>query len=207
MSGSTQRAGNEHTDLEVIGTHLAGGGIIILAGDALRGGDIDFALAASKVTPEAINFMARYGRGLICLGLTRERAWELDITAQSNEGTASSGRPFGVSIEAKHGVETGISAHDRAHTIAVAMAEDARAADLVTPGHVFPLIAHPGGIQARKSTLEAGIALCQQFALGEGIVLCAIMRDDGSMARAEDMADFAKSHATPIVDIGTLISD
>jgi 3,4-dihydroxy-2-butanone 4-phosphate synthase len=131
----------------------------------------------------------------------------LGIAAQSNEGTASSGRPFGVSIEARHGVETGISAFDRAHTIAVAMAEDARASDLVTPGHVFPLIAHPGGIKARLSTLEAGIALCRKFGLGEGIVLCAIMREDGSMARAEDMADFAASHATPIVDIGTLISD
>ncbi len=200
-------AGNEAESLEAVGAHLAEGGIIILAGDALRQGDIDFALAASKVTPAAINFMARHGRGLICLGLTRERAWELGIAAQSNEGTASSGRPFGVSIEARHGVETGISAFDRAHTIAVAMAGDARASDLVTPGHVFPLISHPGGIKARPSTLEAGIALCRKFGLGEGIVLCAIMREDGSMARAEDMADFAATHATPIVDIGTLISD
>lgn len=200
-------AGNEAVSMGAVGAHLADGGIIILAGDALRQGDIDFALAASKVTPVAINFMARHGRGLICLGLTRERAWELGITAQSNEGTASSGRPFGVSIEARHGVETGISAFDRAHTIAVAMAADARASDLVTPGHVFPLIAHPGGIKARTSTLEAGIALCRKFGLGEGIVLCAIMRDDGSMARADDMAEFAISHATPIVDIGTLISD
>ncbi|MXP13258.1 3,4-dihydroxy-2-butanone 4-phosphate synthase [Altererythrobacter confluentis] len=196
-----------NASIEDIGAHLADGGAIILAGDALRGGDIDFAMAASKATPAAINFMARHGRGLICLGLTRARAWELGIAAQSNQGAASSGRPFGVSIEARHGVETGISAYDRAHTIAVAMAEDARAADLVMPGHVFPLIAHPDGLAARRSTLEAGIALCRKFGLGEGVVLCAIMRDDGSMARADEMADFALAHQTPIFDIGTLIGE
>lgn len=195
---------SHNTSLEVIGAHLESGGIIILSGDALRAGDLDFAMAARKVTPEAINFMARHGRGLICLGLTRERAWELGITSQNRDGTADSGRPFGVSIEAKHGVDTGISAHDRAHTIAVAMAPDARAADLVSPGHVFPLIANPGGIEARRSTLEAGIALCRKFDLGEGIVLCAILRADGTMARVEDMEEFAATHSTPILDIAAL---
>ena len=193
--------------MNAIGPHLKAGGIIILSGDALREGDLDFAMAASKVTPEAINFMARHGRGLICLGLTRERAWELGITAQNLRGNADSGRPFGVSIEAKHGVDTGISAHDRSHTIAVAMAPDARAADLVSPGHVFPLIAHPGGISARRSTLEAGIALCREFDLGEGIVLCAILRADGTMARVEDMEEFARVHSTPILDITAVPGD
>lgn len=195
---------SSETDMSAIGAHLESGGIVILSGDALREGDLDFAMAASKVTPEAINFMARHGRGLICLGLTRERAWELGITAQNPGGPADSGRPFGVSIEAKHGVDTGISAHDRAHTIAVAMAPDARAGDLVSPGHVFPLIANPGGIAARLSTLEAGIALCRKFGLGEGVVLCAILRADGTMARVEDMSEFAANHSTPIVDIATL---
>ncbi len=207
MTAAMKMSDDGYANLADVGTHLADGGIIILAGDALRGGDLDFAMAASKATPAAINFMARYGRGLICLGLTRARAWELGITAQSNQGAASSGRPFGVSIEASHGVETGISAFDRAHTIAVAMADDARAADLVTPGHVFPLIAHPDGLAARRSTLEAGIALCQKFGLGDGIVLCAIMREDGSMARADEMAEFAHTHQTPILDIGALISE
>lgn len=174
---------------------------MILAGDALRGGDLDFAMAASRVTPQAINFMACHGRGLICLGLTRDRAWHLGITPQTSQHSPASGRPFGVSIEARHGVDTGISAHDRAHTIAVAMAADARAADLVSPGHIFPLIADPGGLAARHSTLEAGIALCRHFGLGEGVVLCAIIRDDGTMARARDMADFARIHDTPMVDI------
>jgi 3,4-dihydroxy 2-butanone 4-phosphate synthase len=190
--------------LEAIGQHLADGGLIILAGDALRHGDLDFAMAASRVTPQAINFMARHGRGLICLGLTQSRAWKLGITPQHSGDGADSGRPFGVSIEARHGVETGISAHDRAHTIAVAMAPDARAHDLVKPGHVFPLIADPGGLAARRSTLEAGIALCNRFDLGEGVVLCAIMRDDGTMARRADMTGFAAEHGTPIVDIDAL---
>ncbi|MDZ4306450.1 3,4-dihydroxy-2-butanone-4-phosphate synthase [Allopontixanthobacter sp.] len=191
--------------LHAIGEHLSAGGIVILSGDALREGDLDFAMAASRVTAEAINFMARHGRGLICLGLTQERAAELGITLQNRGTTADSGRPFGVSIEAKHGVDTGISAHDRAHTIAVAMASDARAGDLVSPGHVFPLIAHPGGVEARLSTLEAGIALCRNFGLGDGVVLCAILRADGTMARVEDMAEFAGAHATPIVDITALV--
>ncbi|WP_293700855.1 MULTISPECIES: 3,4-dihydroxy-2-butanone-4-phosphate synthase [unclassified Sphingopyxis] len=190
--------------LEAIGQHLADGGLVILAGDALRHGDLDFAMAASRVTPQAINFMARHGRGLICLGLTQSRAWKLGITPQHSGDGADSGRPFGVSIEARHGVETGISAHDRAHTIAVAMAPDARAHDLVKPGHVFPLIADPGGLAARRSTLEAGIALCNRFDLGEGVVLCAIMRDDGTMARRADMTGFAAEHGTPIVDIDAL---
>ncbi len=197
-------AANQDTSYDGISAHLTQGGIVILAGDALRDGDLDFAMAASKVTPQAINFMARYGRGLICLGLTRERAWELGITAQGSDKTGDSGRPFGVSIEARHGVDTGISAHDRAHTIAVAMAPDARPADLVSPGHVFPLIANPGGIAARKSTLEAGIALCRKLGLGDGVVLCAIMRDDGTMARVADMHEFAREHATPIIDISAI---
>lgn len=194
------------TDMRALGAHLKAGGIVILSGDMLRAGDLDFAMAASKVTPEAINFMARHGRGLICLGLTRERAWELGIAAQNRGDTADSGRPFGVSIEARHGVDTGISAHDRAHTIAVAMAPDARAGDLVSPGHVFPLIATPGGVEARLSTLEAGIELCRKFDLAEGVVLCAILRADGTMARVEDMTEFAAEHSTPIMDIAALAS-
>jgi 3,4-dihydroxy-2-butanone 4-phosphate synthase len=192
------------SELEAIGRHLADSGLIIVAGDTLRDGDLDFAMAASRVTPQAINFMARYGRGLICLGLSQPRAWKLGITLQNSGEGSDSGRPFGVSIEARHGVETGISAHDRAHTIAVAMAPDARSADLVKPGHVFPLIADPGGLAERRSTLEAGIALCNRFDLGEGVVLCAILRDDGTMARRGDMERFAAEHNTPIVDIGAL---
>ncbi|MFC4291111.1 3,4-dihydroxy-2-butanone-4-phosphate synthase [Sphingorhabdus arenilitoris] len=187
-----------------LAAHLREGGMIILSGDQYRDGDLDFAMAASKVTPQAINFMAQHGRGLICLGISQQRAWHLGIGRQDAGSHASSGRPFGVSIEARHGVDTGISAYDRAHTISVAVAPDARAADLVTPGHVFPLIADPGGLAARKSTLEAGLELCRRYDLGEGIILCAIMRSDGSMARAEDMQEFAATHNVPVIDIGDI---
>lgn len=198
-------SGDQTRDPTGVGEHLRGGGIVILAGDELRQGDLDFAMAASRVTPDAVNFMARHGRGLICLGLSEARTAALGIRRQTSGRHAGSGRPFGQSIEARHGVETGISAYDRAHTIAVAMADDARAADLVTPGHVFPLIGDPRGVAARKSTLEAGLALCERFGLGDGVVLCAILREDGTMARVDDMTDFAQQHSTPIVDIGTLL--
>jgi 3,4-dihydroxy 2-butanone 4-phosphate synthase/GTP cyclohydrolase II len=183
---------------------LADGQIVILSGDALRGGDIDFAMAASRVTPEHINFMAKHGRGLICLGITSDRAWKLGISPQNRDTDRSSGRPFGVSIEASRGVDTGISAHDRAETIRIATADNATASDIVTPGHVFPLIADPGGVAARRSTLEAGIALCEEAGMGDAVVLCAVMRDDGSMARAEDMAAFSAQHDIAMFDISGL---
>ena len=183
---------------------LADGQIVILSGDALRGGDIDFAMAASRVTPEKVNFMAKHGRGLICLGMTSDRAWKLGISPQNRDTDRSSGRPFGVSIEASTGVDTGISAHDRAETIRIATAETATASDIVTPGHVFPLIANPGGVAARRSTLEAGIALCEEAGLGDAVVLCAVMREDGSMARAEDMAAFCADHDIAMFDISEL---
>ena len=183
---------------------LADGQIIILSGDALRGGDIDFAMAASRVTAEKVNFMAKHGRGLICLGMTSDRAWKLGISAQNRDTDRSSGRPFGVSIEASSGVDTGISAHDRAETIRIATADNATASDIVTPGHVFPLIADPGGVAARRSTLEAGIALCQEAGMGDAVVLCAVMRDDGSMARTEDMTAFCAEHDIAMFDISVL---
>ena len=183
---------------------LADGQIVILSGDALRGGDIDFAMAANRVTPERVNFMAKHGRGLICLGMTSDRAWKLGISPQNRDTERSSGRPFGVSIEASTGVDTGISAHDRAETIRIATAETATASDIVTPGHVFPLIADPGGVAARRSTLEAGIALCQEAGMGDAVVLCAVMRDDGSMARTEDMTAFCAEHDIAMFDISVL---
>jgi len=186
---------------------IAAGRIVVISGDQLRGGDIDLMIAARHVTPEAINFMATHGRGLICLAVTPERAAQLGLSL-INPGTArQTGRPFARSIEAGHGVSTGISAADRAHTIAVTIADNATSADLHSPGHVFPLIAHPGGISARRSTLEAGIALCREFDLGEGIVLCAILRADGTMARVEDMEEFARVHSTPILDITAVPGD
>lgn len=181
--------------------HLDRGGIIVLSGDALRGGDLDLAAAASRITPEGINFMARHGRGLICLGLSAERAQALRLAPQFSEGHESSGRPFGPSIEAREGITTGISAADRAHTIRVAVDPGRGRDDLVSPGHVFPLIADPRGPSARLSTLETGIDIVRRFGLGEGVVLCAMLREDGSMARIGEVAEWARAEGIPVVDL------
>ena len=182
--------------------HLEAGGLVVLAGDALRDGDLDLAAAASRITPETIAFMAREGRGLICLGLSLERAYALEITPQRSEGHSRSGRPFGRSIEAAQGVTTGISAADRAHTIKVAVDPATGPADLVSPGHIFPLIADPAGPRARLSTLEAGLALMHHHGLGEGVVLCAMLRDEGSMARLGEVRGGAEDNNIPVIDIG-----
>lgn len=189
-----------------LGDHLANGGIIVLAGDALRGGDLDLAAAASRVTPEIINFMARHGRGLICLGLSAKRAAELGIEPQESASARSSGRPFGRSIEAKRGTTTGISAADRALTIATAVDPANGADSLISPGHIFPLIADPRGPQARLSTLEVGVAMMETYGLGDGVVLCAMLREDGSMARVNEIGDFAAENDIPVVDIGEWVA-
>ena len=136
---------------------LGEGRMIVITGDRLRGGDIDFCVAASRVTPEAINFMATHGRGLVCLALTPARAVRLGIELINPGRENQSGRPHGRSIEAATGVSTGISAADRAHTIAVAVAEGATASDIVSPGHVFPLITSEGGVRERPAAAEAAI--------------------------------------------------
>lgn len=185
-----------------LASHLASGGLVILAGDALRGGDLDLAAAASRITPDTIAFMARHARGLICLGLSARRAAELGIELQQREQHGSSGRPFGQSIEASEGVSTGISAADRARTISVAVDPSKGPADLVSPGHIFPLIADPGGPTKRLSTLEAGLAIVEAAGLGDGVVLCAVLREDGSMARLNEVTEWAADQSIPIVDIG-----
>lgn len=189
-----------------LGQHLERGGLMILAGDALRGGDLDLAAAASRITPETIAFMARNGRGLICLGLSSERAAQLGIEPQQSEGHASSGRPFGRSIEAVHGVTTGISAADRAQTIKVAVDPAYGPEDLVSPGHVFPLIANPAGPRARLSTLEAGLAMVRHYGLGEGVVLCAMLREDGTMARIGEVQGWAAEQNVLVVDIAEWVA-
>ena len=187
--------------MSALADHLARGGLVILSGDALRAGDLDLAAAASCITPEAIAFMARNGRGLICLGMSAARAQHLGIRLQQWEGRSSSGRPFGQSIEARHGITTGISAADRATTIRVAVDPASTAADLVSPGHVFPLIGNPAGPSARMSTLEAGLDIVQACGLGDGVVLCAMMREDGTMARIGELTEWAAGQGIPIVDI------
>jgi 3,4-dihydroxy-2-butanone 4-phosphate synthase len=184
---------------------LAEGRTIVIAGDRFRRGDMDFAIAARHVTPEAVNFMANHGRGLICLALTPDRAAKLGISLV-NEGQArQSGRPFGRSIEAKTGVTTGISAADRAHTVAVAVADDATSDDLVCPGHVFPLIASAGGVVERPAAAEAAIDLCRRAGAGDAAVICSIMRDDGEMARPNDIVDLVQRFDLPIAQIDDLL--
>jgi 3,4-dihydroxy 2-butanone 4-phosphate synthase/GTP cyclohydrolase II len=180
--------------------------MILLSGDALRGGDIDFVAAARSVTAAQINFMAMHGRGLICLALTPERALHLGISLLNSGSAQQSGRPFGQSIEAREGVDTGISAADRAHTVSVAVAQSSTSDDIATPGHVFPLITRSGGVLKRPAAAEAGIELCRLAGAGEAAVLCSVMREDGSMARIEHMQDFAHRHDIPIVDLRDIIA-
>ena len=192
-------------ELEPALAALAAGKVIVLTGDRLRGGDIDFAVAAKYADAAAINFMATHGRGLICLALTPAHALRLGIGLINPGAARQSGRPHGRSIEAREGVSTGISAADRARTIAVAIAPGATSDDLVSPGHVFPLIAAPGGIAERPAALEAAIELTRRAGVGDAAVLCSIMRDDGEMARIEDVTDLIAAHGLAAADIGALL--
>ena len=193
------------SELEPALAALAAGKVIVLTGDRLRGGDIDFAVAAKYADAAAINFMATHGRGLICLALTPAHALRLGIGLINPGAARQSGRPHGRSIEAREGVSTGISAADRARTIAVAIAPGATSDDLVSPGHVFPLIAAPGGIAERPAALEAAIELTRRAGAGDAAVLCSIMRDDGEMARIEDVTDLIAAHGLAAADIGALL--
>jgi 3,4-dihydroxy-2-butanone 4-phosphate synthase len=184
---------------------LALGDIIIITGDRFRRGDMDFAIAARHVTPEAINFMATHGRGLVCLALTPARAMKLGISLINPGEDRQSGRPFGRSIESATGVTTGISAADRARTVQVAVADGATGDDIVSPGHVFPLIAHADGVRGRAAAAEAAIDLCRMAGAGDAAVICSIMRDDGDMARPEDLEGLIAEFALTLADIGDLL--
>jgi 3,4-dihydroxy 2-butanone 4-phosphate synthase/GTP cyclohydrolase II len=185
---------------------IAAGQIVVIAGDRLRGGDIDLMIAAEAVTPDAINFMATHGRGLICLAMTPQRAAQLGLSLVNPGPDRQTGRPFARSIEAASGVTTGISAADRAHTIRVAIAEGASSAHIHSPGHVFPLIARPGGVRERASACEASIDLARLAGAGDAAVICSIMRDDGEMARIDDIGDLIAAHDLAVADIGALIA-
>lgn len=186
---------------------FAAGEVIILTGDTLRGGDIDLAVAARYADADVINFMATHAKGLICIALTPPQALRLGIGLINTGADRQSGRPQGRSIEASTGVSTGISAADRARTIAVAIDPASSGDNLVSPGHVFPLIAAPGGLVERRAALEASIELARRANAGEAAVICSIMRDDGEMARLEDCADLIAQHRLKSVDIAELIAD
>jgi 3,4-dihydroxy 2-butanone 4-phosphate synthase len=196
---------NEAASLDQALAAIAAGQIVVLAGDRLRGGDIDFMIAARHVTPEAVNFMATHGRGLICLAITPERAVRLGLSLVNPGTERQTGRPFARSIEAASGVSTGISAADRARTIAVAIGEGASADDVHSPGHVFPLIARQGGVLERASACEASIDLARMAGVGDAAVICSIMRDDGEMARIDDIGELVSEHRLAVADIGALM--
>jgi 3,4-dihydroxy 2-butanone 4-phosphate synthase / GTP cyclohydrolase II len=184
---------------------LAAGRMVILVDEEDRENEGDLVLAADHVTPAAINFMAKHGRGLICLTLTRERCERLQLPPMARSNGTRHGTAFTVSIEAATGVTTGISAADRARTVQAAVARDAQPRDLVQPGHIFPLQAQDGGVLMRAGHTEAGCDLAAMAGLTPAAVICEIMNDDGTMARLPDLEVFAREHGLKIGTIAALI--
>jgi 3,4-dihydroxy 2-butanone 4-phosphate synthase / GTP cyclohydrolase II len=196
---------NKLAPTEEIIAELRAGRMVILVDEEDRENEGDLVLAADHVTAEAVNFMAKYGRGLICLTLTRERCQQLNLPLMVRDNGTSMGTNFTVSIEAATGVTTGISAADRALTIQTAVAPNAKPSDLVQPGHIFPLMAQPGGVLIRSGHTEAGCDLAAMAGCSPTSVICEIMKDDGSMARLPDLLKFAQEHQLKIGSIADLI--
>ncbi len=191
--------------VEDIVEELRQGRMVILVDEEDRENEGDLVLAADFVTPEAINFMARFGRGLICLTLTEERCEQLRLPLMTTRNGTKHSTNFTVSIEAAEGVTTGISAADRSHTVKTAVARHARPDDLVQPGHIFPLKAQRGGVLMRAGHTEAGCDLAQMAGLTPAAVICEILKDDGTMARLPDLVEFARLHGLKIGTIADLI--
>lgn len=182
------------------------GKMVILVDDEDRENEGDLVVAAEKTTPEIINFMARFGRGLICLSLTEARADELDLPLMVTDNSSSFGTAFTVSIEARQGVTTGISAADRAHTIRVAVADSSSARDLARPGHIFPLRAKSGGVMVRAGQTEGSVDLARLAGLKPAGVICEIMNEDGTMSRMPQLEEFAVEHGLKIITIADLVA-
>ncbi len=184
---------------------IRAGRMVVVVDDEDRENEGDLTLAAEHVTPEAINFMARYGRGLICLTLTEERADYLRLFPMTQQNSSRFGTAFTETIEAREGVTTGISAADRAHTIRTAIDPKSSAADLARPGHIFPLRARRGGVLVRAGQTEASVDLARLAGLNPSGVICEIMRDDGEMARVPDLIPFCEQHGLKILTVAELI--
>ena len=184
---------------------LREGKMVIVCDDEDRENEGDLTLAAQFATAERVNFMAKEGRGLICLTLTPQRCAELNLPPMTSNNQARLQTAFTVSVEARHGVTTGISAADRAHTIQVAIDPESRPDELVQPGHVFPLTARPGGVLERAGQTEAGVDLARLAGLNPSSVICEIMNDDGTMARVPDLVPYARKHGLRIVTVAELI--
>src|SRR6478752_96115 len=186
-------------------SEIRAGRIVVLVDDEDRENEGDLVFAAEFVSADKINFLARHGRGLVCMPITEEHAARLALRPMVAQNRSRHGTNFTVSIEAAEGISTGISAHDRALTVKVASSEKATAEDIVQPGHVFPLIAQPGGVLVRAGHTEACCDIARLAGLQPAAVLCEIMRDDGSMARLPDLIEFAAEHGLKIGTIADLI--
>lgn len=193
------------SDIEDIIADIRDGKMVIMVDDENRENEGDLLMAAEKVLPENINYMARYGRGLICLTLSRERCARLRIPLMVHETDEHHATNFTISIEAAEGITTGISAHDRAKTVQVAVAPDAQPDDLKQPGHIFPLVAQPGGVLTRAGHTEAGCDLARLAGFESAAVIVEILNEDGSMARRTDLEKFARKHTIKIGTIADLI--
>src|SRR5918995_1253266 len=185
---------------------IRAGKMVILVDDEDRENEGDLVFAAELVTPEHINFMATHARGLICLAMDDSMIDKLELAPMVRDNQASLGTAFTVSVEARHGVSTGISARDRAITILAAIADDARAEDLVSPGHVFPLRARRGGVLVRTGQTEGSVDLARLAGLKSAGVICEIMRDDGEMARLPELIQFGRAHGLHTLSVADIIA-
>src|SRR3954454_16863029 len=181
------------------------GKLVVVVDAADRENEGDLTIAAQFATPEAINFMAKHGRGLVCLCLTEERCDELGLRPMTDRNETPFGTAFTISIEAREGISTGISAPDRSRTIQVAIDPSKGREDLVQPGHVFPLRAKPGGVLQRAGQTEAAVDLARLAGLNAAGVICEVMKDDGTMARGPDLVEFCRDHGLKLVTVADLI--
>ncbi|PYT09474.1 MAG: bifunctional 3,4-dihydroxy-2-butanone-4-phosphate synthase/GTP cyclohydrolase II [Acidobacteria bacterium] len=204
-AGRTGRNASVFAPIEEALEEIRRGRMVIVVDDEDRENEGDLTCAAEKVTPEIVNFMIRFGRGLVCLPMSPERLDELQIPHMVKNNTARYGTAFCVSIEAKHEVTTGISAADRATTILTAVDPASRPQDLVMPGHVFPLRARPGGVLVRPGQTEAAVDLARLAGLRPAGVICEVLNDDGTMARVQDLKRFAEKHGLLVITIASLI--
>src|SRR6202795_2158909 len=193
------------TDVPTAIEEIRAGRMIVVIDDEDRENEGDLTLAAEKVTPEAINFMAKYGRGLVCLAMTEERLDHLRIGPMTSENTSQYGTAFCEAIDARDGVTTGISAYDRSHTIKIAIDPATRPSDLARPGHVFPLRARKGGVLVRAGQTEASVDLARLAGMVPAGIICEIMKDDGTMARVPDLIEFCRTHEMKMLTVAELI--
>src|SRR3954452_19177246 len=193
------------TDVPTALDEIRAGRMIVLVDDEDRENEGDLTLAAEKVTPELINFMAKYGRGLICLTMTEERIDQLRLAPMSPENTSNFGTAFCEAFDARDGVSTGISAYDRSHSIKVAIDPATRPSDLARPGHVFPLRARLGGVLVRAGQTEGSVDLARLAGLVPAGIICEIMNDDGTMSRVPDLVRFCEQHSLKMLTVAEVI--